>query len=375
MAADDQTPPDPKTLERRRFLRLLGAAGVYTPPALAVLASGVTPAFAQGRSQEALAKALARVQGKGKGKAADQLSSLLYSGEDSGEDSGSYPGEDSGSGSYSGIDSGSYPGEDSGSGSHSGVDSGSYPGEDSGSGSYSGEDSGSGSGSHAVGGTIYASGDTFLRFASKNTNEGANPFIRVGVEPVTRGVVKFDRDALMARYRDGARVHLVLHIANNHNNWGQDDDRVVEAYPLFADFVEGNGRQSGMPGWAAARGAGAGATWMSPNDPDVADDLPRGARPKWQGGGDAVGPATAAGAVHANHVEGVDVSWDVTEDVIAGASAWLLKVDERGRPHHGAGHGKGRRGDAGADAGTGGTVEYWSIQGNFGLGPRLVISL
>lgn len=243
--------------------------------------------------------------------------------------------------------------------------------------------------------TLYADADAFLRSESPNTNEGWNPLLRVGVGPGTRAVVLFDRNAVLSSLRPGATITLALRIAFNGNNWGQQDNRTVDVYPLLEDFVEGNGRQSGMPGSEAARGSGAGATWFSPEDPNVSDNSPRGARRRWDGGR-RVGPKTAAGAVHINQVVEADVTWDVTQDILAGypVVGWLIKVtdedDDHGSMFERGDRNRGRDGDddhgrnhgrlpAGDDQGVGGTIWYYSSQGagtvsNQDYGPRLIMT-
>ena len=148
---------------------------------------------------------------------------------------------------------------------------------------------------------------------------------------------------------------------------------------MLEDFVEGNGRQSGMPGSLAARGTGPGATWNSPDDPNVSDNSARGASRRWNGG-DRVGRRSAAAVVHINQVEGVDVMWDVTRDVTTAGgflvAGWTLKVD---REPDGDDEHHGERLPAGFDRGWGGTVEYYSREGALAAGnaswaPRLVIS-
>lgn len=228
--------------------------------------------------------------------------------------------------------------------------------------------------------THYAIADTFIRREAPNTNEGANPLIRVGVEPVSRGLVLFNRDQVYRSYFPGASAQLVLHIANNHNNWGQFDNRTVSVFPLLESFAEGNGKQSGLPGSQAVRGTGAGATWNSPEDPNVFDNSVRGAARQWRGG-ERVGDRTAPPVVHINQVEGVDVVWDVTADLASGLPivGWLIAVDAEMDGHDNDDEQEGKRVPNGFDRNEGGTVEYYSNEGaaaaGFPLtwGPRLII--
>lgn len=241
-----------------------------------------------------------------------------------------------------------------------------------------GTDSGGGSASTSGGSSevgLVTTGDTFIRLEAPNTNEGGNPRLRVGVRPITRGLVSFDPAEIEAQRRrpdfSAATVHLVLTIASNHNDWGQTDDRTVDAHPLREDFVEGNGRQSGMPGSQQVRATGLGATWNSPDDPNVNDNRrPRSRARRWNGGG--FGRATAPGVVHLNHMLG-PVEWDVTADVRAGATAWLLRVTDESRADL---DGPPPR-DPGFDRGFGGTVEYFtreSATADVSFAPMLVFT-
>ncbi len=124
----------------------------------------------------------------------------------------------------------------------------------------------------------------------------------------------------------------------------------MDAFPLLQDFVEGNGQQSGLSGAHALRGSGPGATWNSPEDPNVGDNSPRGASRFWRGGRPTA-RRTAAGVVHVNEVVEVDVAWDVTLDVLNnGTTAWLLKVTDEG------GDDDRTTGTTGTTAGTAATV-------------------
>ncbi len=173
---------------------------------------------------------------------------------------------------------------------------------------------------------VYAQADTFIRRASANTNEGANPRLLVSARPACRGLVQFDRLTLvdLVTNRGIARAQLMLTIATNHNTWGQSDRFGVTAYPLNKEFVEGNGMQAVLPGSVAQRGTGAGATWNSPADPNVFDGRLSGHAPRWHGG--SFDAATAPRVVHVNQMTG-PVLFDVTADIQAGAYGWLLTID------------------------------------------------
>ncbi|MDE3153790.1 MAG: hypothetical protein KGN76_01755 [Acidobacteriota bacterium] len=331
------------SLERRKFLALLGAAGTYAAPVIAGLVGTSRSAEAQTSPSTATG------------------TSTYYSSSSPGTSSSSYY---SSSSLSSGASSSYYVPQPV---------------------------------------IIHASADAFLRRESENTNEGGNPLLRVGVGPLTRAVVLFDRTSVLNALPGATSVQLALRIAFNGNNWGQQDNRTVDVYPLLEDFVEGNGRQSGMPGSLAVRGTGAGVTWMSPSDPNVSDNTPHGATSRWRGG-NRVGAKTASGVVHLNQVVEVDVTWDVKQDILAGypVVGWVIKVTDEGDEgdwdawdgdhRHGRHHDDDDRHDRGEDRGEhraavptgddrgyGGTVSYYSREGagnvgNADYGPRLIVN-
>lgn len=199
---------------------------------------------------------------------------------------------------------------------------------------------------------VQASADTVLRLEAPHTNEGANPRLRVSVDPVARVVVQFDPSAIEAALPGAVSIHLALDIANNCNNWGQGDDRTVSVLPLFERFTEGNGMQTGLPGAAALRGTGPGATWYTSEDLDVSNGTAESMREPWDGGSRRIGTPEVQ-ALHVNEMIGT-VEWDVTTPVRNGISAFLVKVTDEDGP--------GVPPALGEDPGFGGTVEYWSIQ-------------
>jgi hypothetical protein len=173
--------------------------------------------------------------------------------------------------------------------------------------------------------TLTAAKDTFLRRGAPNLNEGANPALRLQAAGDNRAVVAFDPAAIDG-FGTPTTATLVLTIAEIANNWGRNNDRTVDAHPLTADFAEGNGRAAGLPLSQATRGSGAGVTWNCATDAEIANQR-TDCDSRWNGG--SFGPANAAPVLHVNGLSGA-VSWDVTTDVAAGVTAWLLKkTDER----------------------------------------------
>ena len=363
------------SVERRKFLTLLGAAGAYATPAIAGLLGSSRTAFAQASSASA---------SPGGGTPGSSGGAVGSTGGGASSES-----ETSETTSEAATETESETAEES----ESAEGTESETSEETESGTETSEsESSSGPGISTSSGpsgprTYYPIGDTFIRSEAPNTNEGGSPIIRVGVGPIARGLVLFDRNAVLSAFGPTATVTLALRIAANHNNWGQQDNRTVDVYPLLEDFVEGNGRQSGLPGSLAVRGTGHGATWASPDDPNVFDNVLRHASRRWHGG-NRVGDRTAPGAVHINQIVEQDVTWDVTQDVLAGypVIGWLIRVTDegddrdwdrhdrddrrRGRRDDDRRHGRHdddrrrrgfdwrRRPAAGDDRGEGGTVEY-----------------
>jgi len=227
--------------------------------------------------------------------------------------------------------------------------------------------------------TLEATADAPLRADWKNTNEGANPRLRVGMRPRTRAVIQFD-DATL----DGIRslpsfelesATLILTVETNHHDWGQRDDHTVDAHRLLIPFVEGNGAQLGLPRDEQHPGTGIGATWHSPADPNVSDKK-KGKAEKWNGGRFVSSPT--ARAVHDNGLDrGDEVTWDVTADVAAGASAWALKLHSERRKDEDDDEHEGHV-PVGFQRGPG-TIEYYAREGADLVGdplvtPRLVVT-
>jgi len=200
--------------------------------------------------------------------------------------------------------------------------------------------------------TLIADADNFLRSGANNTNEGANERLRIQSSGHNRALVQFDLSGISTAGLQSAI--LVLNIAENSNNWGSIG-RLVDVHPLLEDWIEGNGNNavvvSGAPSF---RGSGEGVTWRCASDSDISNQQADCASP-WDGG--AFASATAAGVLHTNGLLG-EVSWDVTEDVMAGANfGWLVKKREEGQP---------------------GQVRYFSREGaarvgDVSLAPRLIL--
>ena len=200
--------------------------------------------------------------------------------------------------------------------------------------------------------TLVASKDSFLKSGADNTNEGANERLRVQNAGDNRAVVAFDLAGISMAGLQSAT--LILNIAENSNNWGASG-RLVDAHRILEDWTEGNGRNDVMSGGGPAfRGSGEGVTWNCAKDANISNQTAN-CSPLWNGANYA--PATAPAALHSNGLLG-QVAWDVTSDVLAGAThGWTIRKREENQN---------------------GQVRYYSregaaLAGDTGLAPRLLL--
>lgn len=188
---------------------------------------------------------------------------------------------------------------------------------------------------------LKSNADSFLREGGPDSNEGGNFCMRLQASGDNRCLVGFDMGSVLPSFLPRLKkATLSLTISEMADNWGHDMPRTVSAHRLLVPWTEGNGINSENPHSLLFRGSGAGVTWYCPTDTNIANTSadPLGGL-KWKGGdgwqsGDPshFAPATAPGVEHINGM-GDDpttarVSWDVTQDVLAGATCgWLIKKD------------------------------------------------
>lgn len=173
-----------------------------------------------------------------------------------------------------------------------------------------------------------ANKDAYLRSGSLNTNEGANPGLRMQASGNNRLIIGFDLDEV--DLTGLTKATLVLSLLENTDNWGTANDRTIDVHRLLTDWAEGNGKNTDIPTSQRYRGDGPGATWVCPVDPDIDNSNDDGAtkwkpgKPNAQQGGDFA-TATAPSVLFFNGYRG-QVQWDVTQDVLDGAEdGWLVK--------------------------------------------------
>ena len=130
--------------------------------------------------------------------------------------------------------------------------------------------------------TINVEKDSFMKSGKKNTNEGANPRLRIQSSGNNRTVAGFDLTGVDVGSVTSAT--LVLTIAENANNWGQNDDRTVDAHPLLETFTEGDGKIAEVtPQSERTRGSGPGVTWNCATDDEISNQSPNCVL-QWGGG-------------------------------------------------------------------------------------------
>lgn len=194
--------------------------------------------------------------------------------------------------------------------------------------------------------SLSATKDSFLRSGRANKNEGINPGLNLRADGNHRAVIAFNGGSIST---DGlTNATLVLTIRSNSNNWGTSG-RTIDAHPLSVDFTEGNGKNLYVPSGQRTDGTGAAVTWNCATDTNVTNSSADCA-PQWSGG--TFGAATSPSVLITNGLSGT-VSFDVTADVLAGATRWLVKKTSEGLA---------------------GEVTFESKEGLAGAGPTLLLT-
>jgi hypothetical protein len=161
--------------------------------------------------------------------------------------------------------------------------------------------------------TLIPLADSTLSWPWQNRNFGASAGLQIEGLGKDRIVLQFDSRSIgeFLSQPGFARATLMLTISEPRGLFST----TVDAYPLLKGFVEGNGtRRDG--------GRGPGVTWNCAVDREISSLLHNCGIDFWFGG--LLGRRTAPGVVHRSRMTG-PVQWDVTQDVRAGASRWLLK--------------------------------------------------
>ena len=165
--------------------------------------------------------------------------------------------------------------------------------------------------------SLHAVRDTFLRGSTPNRNEGSNDVLLLRPAPGTsRALLGFDLGNV-----DPAivtRAHLVLTIEQNLGGW-TGAGRPVDVHPVVVPFREGDGRNF-RSGILRTKGSGVGATWRCARDRAI-ENATTDCTEKWNGG--TFGPASDS--ILLDDADTGEVTFDVTDDVVAGVSSWIVK--------------------------------------------------
>ena len=160
--------------------------------------------------------------------------------------------------------------------------------------------------------------DSILRAGARNLNEGHNPLLHLGQNRTI--VVGFDTTGFAVENLTSAFLTLTINPENPPALWGLMG-RTVQAYAILDQWVEGNGRFFGLPISQKSKGSGSGVTWSCHIDTNIANHR-ADCFPRWQGGDTYPEPTNSVHIV--NGLTG-SISFDVTEDVIAGVNSWLIR--------------------------------------------------
>jgi hypothetical protein len=133
-------------------------------------------------------------------------------------------------------------------------------------------------------------------------------------------------------------------------DWDTEKTPAVDAHPLVKEFTEGTGASLDP---RSPLGSGPGVTWNCATDDNIANLKPE-CTERWDGG--IFRGVRGFPVMHVTGQTG-EVSWDVTNDVLAGVSSWLLKKTDEATP---------------------GRVLYYSkegavVVGNPNVAPRLIL--
>jgi hypothetical protein len=176
---------------------------------------------------------------------------------------------------------------------------------------------------------LAASADVTLDREDRHRNRGAglaHELVSFDGHHSNELVVRFDAQAI-ERFLEGGEpgvATLRLTVDDGASDWDAWH-QALTVRPLPGPFVEGNG-----DGAALDRGTGTGATWYCAEDADIGDST-RDCELYWQrfrGKGARSGGARQLEPEVVVDDDGrtvVRMSWDVTEYVVAGFDAWILR--------------------------------------------------
>ena len=167
--------------------------------------------------------------------------------------------------------------------------------------------------------------DSFLTQGGPNSNEGANPILRIISSDKNRPVIAFDQTKIeiAAAGETLQSAKLRLYIIDNGNNWGSTG-RNIAIHSLTQDWKEGNGWNTGNN----ISGDGSGVTWNCPIDTDISNNQ-NDCVTQWSGG--SFTSVATNTVLITNDMTNQFIEFDVTSDVQAfldGTSnnfGWIIK--------------------------------------------------
>jgi hypothetical protein len=171
--------------------------------------------------------------------------------------------------------------------------------------------------------------DAFLREGKPNVNEGANPMLLVRKKGDVRSLVQFDLSSV--NLASLSKATLVLSIGGTPPaNWGGQGNP-IEVRRLLAAWAEGNGKDWNIPEAEATRGSGTGVTWKCATDTAI-ENTEKDCTGNWEGGDANIASRTAPTVTVTNGMSG-EVRFDVTQDVLNGATnGWLVQKVNQNHP-------------------------------------------
>lgn len=194
--------------------------------------------------------------------------------------------------------------------------------------------------------------DSTVAHGQKNANEGGSPILTVGTQIYT--VVGFTPPSILGVTKATLKLTVDPNVYGPNSGpasgWGANG-KLVGAYSLNQDFIEGNGYALGLN--VNFPGTGVGVTFNCGADQDISNEGKECLLPGTYALDTAATPTDTV--LHTNGMTG-SVEFDVTADVLAGKFNWLLKKAQSG----------------------GGEVRYYSkegaaVAGNPALAPQLIL--
>jgi hypothetical protein len=171
--------------------------------------------------------------------------------------------------------------------------------------------------------TMTTNRDSFITQGGPNSNEGANPTLRIISSDKNRPVVAFDQQQLITVVGEKTlqSAKLRLYIVDNGNNWGSG--KPVGSYMLLENWAEGNGWNVGNN----IAGTNSGTTWNCPVDINISNNQ-NNCDTQWEGGNFISTPTNLI--LITNNMNNQWIEFDVTADVqnfLAGTAnyGWLIK--------------------------------------------------